>query len=401
MAESYSFQNQVRDLSDVLNTVIKAQPRFISLFNTTAPATATTHEWLEDQIAPMSITISSISSSTATVSAEDAAKLEVGTVLRIKDDPALFEVSSITGTSVGFSLVASNGSSTTMPKADDVLYIAFTPKEEGSCDGKRSLHQSGTEKNYTQIFRADVELSGTAQEVKVYGLENRLNYQVDIAIQKLTRDMNNASLFGYPRPHSSSQNGMAAGLFYFGGQNGGLSINALDTAFDSFLVNDGAQQITDEGGVPSIIVCSPGQARVLSADMQDKVVINQDNSNRGIYVARVTNDISGAQQTIFSEPMMPDNIAFVIDPTGLGLTPLGGRQLKDSDATTANCDSIRRKIIGEYTFEFKNAKQRISKIYGLQSSAEALASKRGSVRSVRITNSTSDPVNTKEVAAGG
>ena len=168
--------------------------------------------------------------------------------------------------------------------------------------------------------------------------------------------------------------------------------------FDSFLVNDGAQQITDEGAQPSIILCSPGQARVLSADMVDQVIINQDNNARGSYVARVTNDITGAQQTIFSEPMMPDNIAFVLDPTGLGLTPLGGRSMADSDATTATCDSIRRKIIGEYTFEFKNSLQRISKIYGLMGSMEALAAKRTKTRNVKITNTTSDPVNTKEVA---
>lgn len=399
MAESYSFENQVRDISDVLNTVIKSQPRFISLFQTTAPATSTTHEWLEDQIAPMTVTVSSISSSTVTVSADDAKKLVAGQILRIKDDPALFEVSTVSGTSVTLTLVAANGSSKSMPAASDILYIAYNPREEGSCDGERSFHQSGTARNYTQIFRGDVEVTGTAQEVRVYGLESRINYQTGIALQKLSRDMNNAALFGFPRAHSASATGMAGGLFHFGGQTGGLSINAAGNAFDSFIVNDGAQQITDEGASASIIVCSPGQARVLSADMSDQVIINQDSGERGTYVARVTNDITGAQQTIFSDPMMPDTVAFVLDPTGLGLTPLGGRQMTDSDATIATCDSIRRKIIGEYTFEFKNAKQRISKIYGLMGSQAALASKRGRIRNVKVTNSTDEPVNTKAVTA--
>lgn len=398
MTTSYELANVKRDLSDVLSTIIKGQPRFISLFTTTAPATSTTHEWLEDQIAPMTVTISSISESTATVSAADAAKIAEGSILRVKDDPALFEVSAVSGTNITLTLVAANGSAKSMPATSDVMYIAYTPREEGSCDGKKSFHQSGTAQNYTQIFRGDIEITGTSQEVKVYGLENRINYQTNIEMQKLARDMNNAAIFGIPRAHTASTTGMAGGLFHFGSQAGGLSINANGNMFDSFLVNDGAQQITDEGAQPSIILCSPGQARVLSADMVDQVIINQDNNARGSYVARVTNDITGAQQTIFSEPMMPDNIAFVLDPTGLGLTPLGGRSMADSDATTATCDSIRRKIIGEYTFEFKNSLQRISKIYGLMGSMEALAAKRTKTRNVKITNTTSDPVNTKEVA---
>ena len=51
MLYSYSFQNKKRDLSDILSTVIKDEPRFISNFKPVENATQQKHEWLEDQIA--------------------------------------------------------------------------------------------------------------------------------------------------------------------------------------------------------------------------------------------------------------------------------------------------------------------------------------------------------------
>ena len=75
MLYSYSFQNKKRDLSDILSTVIKNEPRFISNFKTVAVAHQQKHEWLEDQIAGRSITATSVSSLNCTVSAADADKV--------------------------------------------------------------------------------------------------------------------------------------------------------------------------------------------------------------------------------------------------------------------------------------------------------------------------------------
>ena len=73
MLYTYSFQNRKRDLADILSTVIKDEPRFISNFGTVAVAHQQKHEWLEDQIAGRSITATSVSGMACTVSASDAA----------------------------------------------------------------------------------------------------------------------------------------------------------------------------------------------------------------------------------------------------------------------------------------------------------------------------------------
>ena len=81
--------------------------------------------------------------------------------------------------------------------------------------------------------------------------------------------------------------------------------------------------------------------------------------------------------TIMADPDMPDHDAFVLDPTGCGLAPLRGRAISDEDATPKGFDGVKRMALGELTFLFKNAKQRICRISGLTPSIEALAAIKG------------------------
>ena len=77
---AYSFVNKKRDLSDILSTVVREEPRFISNFKTVADATARKHEWLEDQISGRSVTVTDYAAGIVSVSASDAAKLKKGTL---------------------------------------------------------------------------------------------------------------------------------------------------------------------------------------------------------------------------------------------------------------------------------------------------------------------------------
>ena len=90
MLYTYSFANRKRDLSDVMSTVIKDEPRFISNFRPGANAAQRRHEWVEDQLSGRGFTAVSVSNGTLTVSAADAAKAVPGMLIALKDDPALF-----------------------------------------------------------------------------------------------------------------------------------------------------------------------------------------------------------------------------------------------------------------------------------------------------------------------
>ncbi len=395
MLYSYSFQEKKRDLSDILSTVIKDEPRFISNFIRTEDATQQKHEWLEDQIEGRSVTVSSVSSSTVTLVDSDADKIKVGTLIVIKGDSALFKVTSATGVTIVLSLVAANGSTKTMPSANDQLNIVSTPVREGSAtgDGDETGIIGSSEYNCTQIFRKDIILSGSALAINVFGnADNQLNRQTAFALGELARDLNRVALFGRRIEASSTDKGEAGGLYYFGTGTNSLNVNASGAKIDSFIVNDAAQAIMGAGGDPMQILCSPGQARVLSNEYKNNLQIIRSDDRRGAYVAVVVNEVNGRGMTIMADPDIPDCDAWVVDPAGFGLSNLRGRAITDEDATPKGFDGVKRMALGELTFVFKNAKQRLCRISNLSSSTDALASIRTNDVVANDESSSSDSV---------
>ena len=382
MLYSYSFANRKRDLSDILSTVIRDEPRFISNFKPVPDARMRKHEWLEDQMQGRSVTASAAASGVLTVTAADAAKVRVGTLLALEGDPALFQVSAVSGASVTVTLAAANGSTltaATLPAAGGVFKVISTPMSEGSVngDGEENYAQSGTQYNTTQIFRKEIVLSGSALAVSLYGsADNQLNRQTAFALADLARDLNRVALFGRRVEAAAGVNGEAGGLYCFATGTGALSIDADGAAIDSFLINDGAQEVLGAGGEPAQILCSPGQARIISNEYRNNLQVLRSDDRRGAYVAVIVNDINGKGMTVMADPDVPDTDAWIIDPEGFGLAALQGRGISDEDATPSGFDGIRRVALGEVTFEFRNARQRCCRIRNLQGSAAALAALR-------------------------
>lgn len=381
MLYNYSFANRKRDLSDVMATVIKDEPRFISNFRMAPDAVSAKHEYLEDQLTGRGISAITAANGVLTVSDGDAGKLKTGTMIACKDDPALFRVTAIEGSSITVELAARNGSALT--SADTLesgkFIIVSTPMTEGTSngDGEENYRLAQLQWNATQIFRKEIVLSGTALAVSLYGnADNQLNRQTAFALSDLARDLNRVALFGRRVEASANVRGEAGGLYYFGTAEGVPFIDAGKSKLDSFLINDAAQALLGEGGDPMQILCSPGQARVISNEYRDRIQILRSDDRRGAYVAVIVNEINGRGMTIMADPDMPDGDAWVLDTGCFAIANLSGRAITDMDSTPQGFDGIRRVAIGELTFEFKNVKQRCCRIKNLLSSSEAVAAMR-------------------------
>ena len=398
MLYSYSFANRKRDLSDILSSVIKDEPRFISNFRRVPDARLGKHEWLEDQLQGRGITATAISSGVLTVSAADAAKVRVGTLLGKKDDPALFAVTATATTSVTVTLAAANGSTltvATLPSTGASFNIISTPMAEGTGngDGEENYSLSQAQWNATQIFRKEIVLSGTALAVNLYGgADNQLNRQTAFALADLARDLNRVALFGRRVEGDATHKGEAGGLYYFGTGSGALEVDADGARLDSFIINDAAQSVLGEGGDPQQILCSPGQARVISNEFKDRLQLLRSDDRRGAYVATIVNEISGRGMVVVADPDIPDGDAWIVDPAGFGLANLKGRAIADEDATPKGFDGIRRTALGELTFEFKNVKQRCCRIKNLMASSSAISALRNYTPTVIATTKADSPL---------
>ena len=383
MLYSYSFSNRKRDLTDILSTVIKDEPRFISNFRPTADSMAAKHEWLEDQLQGRGITALAADNGVLTVSASDAAKVKAGTLIALRNDPALFQVTAVNGTSVSVVLASANGSALTAASiATDggEFIIVSTPLAEatGNGDGEEFAHIGNTGYNCTQIFRKEIVLSGTALAIGLYGnADNQLNRQTAFALSELARDLNRVALFGRRVEAAPGIRGEAGGLYYFATRPGALSVDASQEMLNSYLINDAAQKVMAEGGEPVQILCSPGQARVISNEFKDRIQVLRSDERHGAYVAVIVNEINGRGLTVMADPDVPDTDAWIMDVSGFGLSNLKGRAIHDEDATPKGFDGIKRVAFGELTFEFRNVMQRCCRISNLKSSAEALKALRG------------------------
>ena len=378
MLYTYSFANRKRDLSDILSTVVRDEPRFISNFKPVPEARMRKHEWLEDQMAGRSLKAVSVADGVLSVSLNDAAKVKEGTLLALEGTAALFVVTGISATAVTVALASANGSGMTaadLPAEGGIFKVISTPMGEGSIngEGEENYAHARAEYNTTQIFRKEIVLSGSALAVNVYGsADNQLNRQTAFALADLARDLNRVALFGRRVEPAPGIRGEAGGLYAFAAGEDALCIDGGKNTLDSFMINDGAQAVLGAGGEPAQILCSPGQARIISNEYRNALQILRSDDRRGAYVAVIVNDINGKGMTVMADPDVPDTEAWIIDPEGFGLANLKGRGISDEDATPSGFDGIRRTALGELTFEFRNARQRCCRIKNLLPSLEAL-----------------------------
>lgn len=382
--------NQKVDLSDVLSVVIKNSPNFISNFRGNGIAMNRKHEWLEEWVKPKTIEYTSATTANGVTvfAVADSKGWEVGDIVHIKDYPAIFEITTIAPQAITVVFIAANGAviqddddvtvtpmtAENVPAANSVLFYDSHPINEAASTGPSGYEQSIIEYNVTQIFRREVTLSGTSLATAVYGSENSIDHQIERAIYRLTLDLNHAAIYGSRIDRSASSKGMCGGLYHYGTQPGGLGVNGCKSKMDLKLLNDAAQSISDCGANPSMIVCSPLMCRVISAICGSNIQVVREDKVRGSYVGQIVNDSTGTLMTVHSEPEILDTEVWVVDPSGFGYVPMQGRGLTAENTTLPGFDGIRQTIQGEITLEFKNAKQRLCRIYNIEHPSMTLSS---------------------------
>ena len=374
MLYNYSFANRKRDLSDILHTVIKDEPRFISNFRNGADAVNSKHAYYEDNLSAKGFVAHGGSKGKLLVTRGVVNMLKTGMLIRLANDPALFAIKAINCKEVILELVCKNGSAMSTAsdlKPEDKTFHFVSPQNSDEDNGEII---SSVQWNATQIFRKEIVLSGHALSVSFYGsTDNQLNRQTAFALADLARDLNRVALFGRRVEKTDKARGEAGGLYYFAAETNAPKVDAKGVMLDSFLLNDAASEIIFHGGEPIQILCSPGQARVISNEYRDRVQILRSDDRRGAYVAVIVNEINGRGMTIMADPDVPDSDVWVLDTGCFGLANLHGSAITDMDATPNGFDGIRRIATGELTFEFRNVPQRCVRITNLQCSAASIA----------------------------
>lgn len=320
-------------------------------------AQSTVHEWLEDSLLPNNDDLVSFTTPTFVVS--NPAFFRVGDLVRQDGSTEIMIVTAInTGTS---SVTVTRGyggtSQTTIDIAKPLLIIGNAALEGDDAAAARFLTRSRAT-NYTQIFSATVDVSGSELAVRSIGLSDELDYQKNQRTKELLRDLESTVINGVaslsaPQGSSSVRRTMR-GIIPFVQSNRfspGVGIPSGTTLTEEQL-NTALRNIWSiSNGSVDLIVCGGATKRAINSFAASSRKFTGEDENFKSLVNVYESDF-GVCRVVMSRAM-PSGTMLLLDSSRIDVLPLGGRSFAYKPLARTG-DREGGLVVGEYTLELRN-----------------------------------------------
>jgi hypothetical protein len=204
--------------------------------------------------------------------------------------------------------------------------------------------QPEIEYNFTQIFQDTFGLSGTALETLMYGNTNDITTHLGVSLYKIQQQMSEQMIFGRRVQRGSSEAGTFGGLISFIDVSDGNVKDAGAGAISQVMINDQLEAINADGGEANTIVCSPYQARKISAfnTSGNNPMVGLLDRIAGSYVMKFVGDLpigpNGMSMNIVVDSKMPKDKVLLVNLDKLSLNAMNNRNLGLFDATAPGQD---------------------------------------------------------------
>jgi len=372
-AAAYSIAADVKklDLSEELAEIIRTDnTAFLSRIGAGGlVATQLKHTWPEDKLNPNTATEdgSGINAGVTvmTVLTDEGERFKVGTL--IKDNTAgKTEVMRVTNVSTDtLTIVRGYGSTTGEAHAASfpVVIISHTKQEGWKPTQEDWTAERTGPHNYLTLMGYGIAITRRRQAVSHAGVPSEFAHQSAYRLKEFMRQLD-SSLINSIR--SASEGGAAdyssmGGLIEFASQATG-NINSTSEAISPSVLNTMIKQIWDDGGMVAggRLFCLVGgvQKRKISAFDQAYRRMDFSSKTAGYVVEKFLSDL-GFEMEIIVDPWVPDDTCIIGDLNRVKLGPLTGEGVALEDiAKTGRL--IEAMISGEYTSEFRNAKEAFS-----------------------------------------
>lgn len=355
------------DLSNQLAEIIRRDnTSFLSRLGISGEATAVEHKWMEDSLNSNTATgAEALDSSETTfdVATGHGVRFRVGTLFKI-DYAGLTEVMQVTAISTDALTIVRGYGSTTAEDASaagvtPTIKIISNPSQEGQ-DAPDDESKTRTQvSNYTQIFQKGIRVSHTMRSVLQAGVADEYTYQVARRLMEIMRELDSTIINGIKSASGGSDTVYRSmgGIIEFASQSGG-NTDSTSEALLICVVNDMAKQIWDDGGYPNFILVGGKQKRAISGFDQSARRSVYDVTVAGYMVDKIITDL-GFILDVIVDPWMPDDVAIVGDLGKCRVMPLRDSSMRAEDLAKTGAAS-KGQIYGEYTAEWRNAKQTFS-----------------------------------------
>jgi hypothetical protein len=351
------------DVSDLIGIISPYEiPLLDALGDAMREASSTHHEWLEDELLPNK---DAVNDATYTDPAADTEfvvdngnRFRIGDQIQVEGSGELMFVSGINGNTL--TVVRGYAGTTAEDLADNqVINILGNAALEGADKpGARFTNRSRCG-NYTQIFTATVEVSGTDMAASRIGIADEMDYQKQERLRELIRDLENTVING-GQPGSNPE-GSGAVRRSIKGIIQHLSTNVFHTGDSGFPTGNDLDEDKINYVLRRIWENSNGNVDLIVVGGFQKRKINTfcaDSRTYGANDTTFTNMISIYESDfgvcrIIATRWMPQDAVLLLDSSRINVLPLAGRSFHFKPLASGG-DYECGELIGEYTLELKN-----------------------------------------------
>ncbi len=351
------------DVSDLIGIVSPYEtPLLDALGDPMREATSTHHEWLEDELLPNKDAINdqTITDPDAETQfdVDNGSRFRVGDQIQVEGSGELILVNAVNGNTL--SVARGYGGTTPENLADNqVINILGNAALEGEDKPNARFTNRQRCGNYTQIFTATVEVSGTDVAASQLGLADEMDYQKQERVRELIRDLESTVING-GQPTSSPQGNDSTRRTMKGiVQN--LQTNVFSTGMGGFPTGDDLDEVKINYVLRKIWENSNGNVDLIVVGGFQKRRINNFLSSSRSYAAGDVKftDLVNIYESDFgicrivTTRWVPQDAVLLLDSSRIAVLPLAGRSFHFKPLASAG-DYECGELIGEYTLELRN-----------------------------------------------
>ncbi len=360
----------VEDVSDIIGIVSPFEtPLLDHLGDAKRPAMSTVHEWIEDSLLPnkgmVNQTVFTPDPETTTVIVVDQGSVfKLGDLVRPGQSGEVMLVDGVDNGNNAISVVRGYGATTAATLTDNMeLFILGNAALEGDDAPAARFGNRVRKSNYTQIFTSGIDVSGSLQAARAYGISDEVDYQKQERMREMLRDLENCVINGVA-PSNDPQGSTAVrrsmnGLIHSMNTNrfvpGVGDIPLGDGGGDELneeVLNAALKQIWDQssGGVDTIVVGGAQKRKINGFATGSRAYLPEDQTYSDM-ISVYESDF-GVCRVIMSR-WVPVDSMLLLDSSRISVMPMQGRSFHYKPLASTG-DSVSGQVIGEYTLEFKN-----------------------------------------------
>jgi hypothetical protein len=351
------------DVSDLVHVISPHDtPLLEMLGDPLHEATSPRHEWLEDELLPNKDTIDDATwvdpDADTTFNVDHGSRFRVGDQIQVQGSEELMLVTAVNISTL--TVVRGYAGTTPEDLADNqILTILGNAALEGADKPSARFTNRLRCANYTQIFTAAVEVSGSDLVARQLGLTDEMEHQKLARLRELMRDLESTVLNG-GRPASDPQ-GSDTARRTMKGIIPHLSTNIFRTGdsgfptgsdLDEAKINYALRKIWENSSAHiDLIVVGGFQKRKINAFCSDSRRYAPTDTTFRDRISEYESDFGACR--IVTTRWLPQDAVLLLDSSRISVLPLTGRSFHFKPLASAG-DYECGELIGEYTLELKN-----------------------------------------------